>query len=137
MQRRADVYLREQIVIEIQCSPITDEEYSTRNIDYKKQEIYPVWVFGGEYYNRARKHERYGKRILSVEETELRIYGSIFYHNKYKIFVGDFKKKLAKGYYNKKCDLTGWYKLYPVSYECFLKMVECRMKKDGFINWKM
>lgn len=134
---RADIVLRNKVVVEIQCTPLSIEDYEDRNLKFKQAGFYPVWVFGKEFYEHARKNRRYGQYIRLIEQLELEKHGYILYHNKYNLFFGTFSYKWASGPYDDYCEIKGWYKIEgALDYSEFLKLVEDRMIKFGFINWK-
>lgn len=111
---RVDVLIEDpRIAIEIQCSPITVEEYRERNLSYSLDNYLPVWVFGKSFYNHARL--RTGM-IKDVEDLEQETWGRIFYHNKYDLFEGVFTKK----FYRKK---LGWYRLNKLSIAEFFAII--------------
>lgn len=115
LNHRVDVLIPEsRIAIEIQCSPLSMKEYTERNLTYVLDNYIPVWVFGKIFYNNARKRGQ--NRIKDIEESELRTWGRIFYHNKYNLFEANFTKK----YYRKK---LGWYNLKKISIQDFFKTI--------------
>ena len=79
---RVDVLIPEnRIALEVQCSPITVEQYRERNLTYSLDNYIPVWVFGRHFYNHARKIG--STMIKDIEQIEQETWGRIFYHNKY------------------------------------------------------
>lgn len=115
VNHRVDILVPEnRLAIEIQCSPITVDEYAERNLTYSLENYIPVWVFGKTFYNHARYRGQ--TMIRDVEELELKTWGRIFYHNKYDLFEAQFKKK-----YNRK--KLGWYKLKKITIQEFFAIV--------------
>jgi competence protein CoiA len=64
VKRIADIFIEKyQMVIEIQCSPISAQEAEARNRDYRSLGLHPVWILYDKRYNR---------RHLSAAEHYLR-----------------------------------------------------------------
>lgn len=135
VKHRADIILRDKIIIEIQCSKISVKNYKSRNEEYKAHNLYPIWVFGGYFYNRSRRKLRYGQRIHKVEKLEIERRGNTFFHNKYSLFKVGFEYKWAVSS-DYDCDYKGWYRIEALTYSNFLKIVEQEMTEKNFLNWR-
>lgn len=126
---RADIVINNKIIVEIQCTNISVGEYEKRNYDYMVCGYYPVWVFGKNFYNHARKSSRYGLYIKEIEKIEIDKYGFIFLHNKYNVFISFFKYKFSSDYYQDYCDYKGWYDINgPLSFNDFLDIIDERYR---------
>ena len=124
---RADVVLANKFVIEIQCTPITIDEYENRNQKFIEAGFYPVWVLGKNFYEHTRRTRKRGQYIRLIEQIELKKHGVIFYHNKYNLFYGDFEYKWASGIKDS-CKTKGWYRLQgPLTFNAFWGLIKHRM----------
>ncbi|MBY8983616.1 MAG: hypothetical protein KGD65_00960 [Candidatus Lokiarchaeota archaeon] len=87
--RRADVYFKlksgQEVVIEIQNSPITSKEITTRTKDYNNRGIYVLWILYGD--GRCVGSPKNPKHVknLKISPTEIRLHqlyrGRVYYVN--------------------------------------------------------
>ena len=140
--RIADVVEGDQLVVECQCSPISQREMKEREEDYNEYGYHVLWVFGGKYYQNTTKKElwyRGGKtyyiqkitapeRYLLDNKSQLLVY----YHNKH-FYLGDFKFRKV-GWYNE-CKTLGWYQLRRYNSEYFESWVQKNLYGRSWWNY--
>ena len=108
-KRRLDIVLESpMIAIEIQCSPMGISEFNDRNLDIVLSGYRPIWVFGRDFYQKARLWRRGGTMISHIEKSVMLKNKSIFYHNKYDLFTSYFNFKRG-------CDYKGWHTIKRLS----------------------
>ena len=87
--RRADVYFKfksgQEVVVEIQNSPITSREITTRTKDYNNRGIYVLWIlYGDGKCIGSSKNPEYRKN-LKISPAEMRLHqlyrGRVYYVN--------------------------------------------------------
>jgi len=123
LTKRADIVINKKIAVEIQCTSITLAEYEERNLNYVLNNLIPVWVFGKDFYEHARKKRRYGTYIKLVEVSEYEKWGCFYHHNKYDLFRMGFELKQQKGSYDY-CGTKGWYVFEKIGLPEFIASVE-------------
>ena len=87
--RRADVYFKfnagQEIVVEIQNSPITSREITTRTKDYNNRGIYVLWVFYGGGKCVGSPKSPHHLKNMKVSPAEIRLHqlyrGRVYYVN--------------------------------------------------------
>ena len=87
--RRADVYFKfktgQEIVVEIQNSPITSREITTRTKDYNNRGIYVLWVFYGDGKCVGSSKSPHHLKNIKVSPAEIRLHqlyrGRAYYVN--------------------------------------------------------
>ena len=140
--RIADVVEGDQLVIECQCSPISQCEMREREEDYNECGYHVLWVFGGKYYQNTTKRELWYRggnayyiqkigapeRYLLDNESQLLIY----YHNEH-FYLGSFKFRKA-GWYNE-CKTLGWYQLRRYNSEYFERWVQKNLYGRSWWNY--
>ena len=87
--RRADVYFKfntgQEIVVEIQNSPITSREITTRTKDYNNRGIYVLWVFYGDGKCVGSPKRPHHLKDMKISPAEMRLHqlyrGRVYYVN--------------------------------------------------------
>jgi competence CoiA-like predicted nuclease len=87
--RRADVYFKyntgQEIVVEIQSSPITSRELTARTKDYNNRGIYVLWVFYGDGKSVGSPKSPHHFKNLKISPAEMRLHqlyrGRVYYVN--------------------------------------------------------
>ncbi|QNQ81522.1 competence protein [Lactobacillus sp. PV034] len=83
-QLRADILASKKIAFEIQCAPLSDEEYQHRHTLYEKLNIKDIWIVGKRHYLKKklirsqykylRKSPSWGWYLLEIEPTRQKIH---------------------------------------------------------------
>jgi competence CoiA-like predicted nuclease len=87
--RRADVYFKfnsgEEVVVEIQNSPITSKEITARTKDYNNRGIYVLWVFYGDGKCLGSPKSPHNLKNMKISPAEMRLHqlyrGRVYYVN--------------------------------------------------------
>jgi competence CoiA-like predicted nuclease len=87
--RRADVYFKfksgEEVVVEIQNSPITSKEITARTKDYNNRGIYVLWVFYGDGKCLGSPKTPINLKNMKISPAEMRLHqlyrGRVYYVN--------------------------------------------------------
>ena len=87
--RRADVYFKfksgEEVVVEIQNSPITSKEITARTKDYNNRGIYVLWVFYGDGKCLGSPKSPNHLKNMKISPAEMRLHqlyrGRVYYVN--------------------------------------------------------
>ncbi|MFW9867771.1 MAG: competence protein CoiA family protein [Candidatus Thorarchaeota archaeon] len=87
--RRADVYFKfttgQEVVVEIQNSPITSREITTRTKDYNNRGIYVLWVLYGDGKCVGSPKNPEKRKNLKISPAEMRLHqlyrGRVYYVN--------------------------------------------------------
>jgi hypothetical protein len=87
--RRADVYFKftsgEEVVVEIQNSPITSKEITARTKDYNSRGIYVLWVLYGDGRCVGSPKDPKNSKNLKISPAEMRLHqlyrGRVYYVN--------------------------------------------------------
>lgn len=119
----ADVVV-EKVVVEVQCSLISESEIKKREKNYRNEGFSTLWILGGEYYKRTQTyHEKKGRegiveyRYQTLSDSEKRIMLSgrqscLYYFDKPDFYRGNFQFKFKRGgKTGEMCKKRGWYDL--------------------------
>ncbi|MEQ9763170.1 competence protein CoiA family protein [Streptococcus sp. ZJ151] len=66
-QQIADVFVAPKLVLEIQCSPISNQKWKERTKAYQHQGLYPIWLFGEKLWLKKRLSP-FQKAVLSYSD---------------------------------------------------------------------
>jgi hypothetical protein len=80
------------VVIECQCSLISENEFTDRNYHYIQNGFIPIWILGEKYLERILKKDKF----LSIEEKIINSFGVIFVFEKNKVYFITNNKQMTE-----------------------------------------
>ena len=134
-QLRADILASEKLAFEIQCAPLSNEEFNHRHKLYQQLKIKDIWVVGKRHYLKnklsksqekyLRKSQNWGWYLLEVEPTKQLL------HLKYFIQLEANSSKVWYRRRNFKLDENGLKELFNfVPLQSPIKYIEIRRGKN-------
>ena len=109
------------LAVECQCSPISIQEYTERNLTYSKNELIPWWLLGGDYFNHTQKTSDHFdfQRIRNIEKEILSDQGFLVYVFQDVFFRGSFEYKIISTFagIEKKSKSSGIYNIEKADYK--------------------